>query len=459
MEEDPYPDQLTMADGSKTTTQGRVQLRFKCGEYQGTVQAKVFPGLQKPMILGIPWLKKENPHIDWTQGSVTVMKGQKRIQLPLVTKKKEPSEELVTMVSAKQMSRILRKKPATRAFVGMVRKVTETVEEREGKTQSDLYSSQLQREDIPDAIKGVLKEYSDVFPDELPVGLPPVRKGHEFKIDLEDDVPPVHRPLYKLSPLELDEAKKQIEMLLEHQFIRPSESPYGAPVLFIPKKDGGLRFCVDYRWLNKKTIRNQYPLPLPEELFDRLGGAKVFSSIDLKSGYWQMPVRSKDVQKTAFKTRWGLYEYLVMPFGVTNAPAQFMNMMNDLLGDYLDRFVLVFLDDILIYSANIDQHAEHLRQVLQRLREHRLFAKASKCEFVKTTIEFLGQQVCGDGLTPTEAKLKAIRDWATPQNVTDVRSFLGFTNYYRRFIRNYSDIVGPLTDLTKKDMVWQWGPF
>ena len=229
----------------------------------------------------------------------------------------------------------------------MVRKVTETVEEREGKTQSDLYSSQLQQEDVPDAIKGVLKEYSNVFPDKLPVGLPPVRKGHEFKIDLEDDVPPVHRPLYKLSLLELDEAKKQIEMLLEHQFIRPSESPYGALVLFIPKKDSGLRFCVDYQWLNKKTIRNQYPLPLPEELFDRLGGAKVFSSIDLKSGYWQMPVRSKDVQKTAFKTRWGLYEYLVMLFGVTNAPAQFMNMMNDLLGDYLDQFVLVFLDNIL----------------------------------------------------------------------------------------------------------------
>ena len=199
--------------------------------------------------------------------------------------------------------------------------MTETVEEREGKTQSDLYSSQLQREDLPDQLKGILKEYADVFPDELPVGLPPIRKGHQFKIDLEDDVPPVHRPLYKLSPLELAEAKKQIEMLLEHQFIRPSESPYGTPVLFVPKKDGGLRFCVDYRWLNKKTIRNQYPLPLPEELFDRLGGAKVFSKIDLKSGYWQIPVREGDVQKMAFKTRWGLYEYLVMPFGVTNAPA------------------------------------------------------------------------------------------------------------------------------------------
>ena len=121
-------------------------------------------------------------------------------------------------------------------------------------------------------MKGILKEYADVFPDELPVGLPPIRKGHQFKIDLEDDVPPVHRPLHKLSPLELTEAKKQIEMLLEHQFIRPSESPYSAPVLFVPKKDGGLRFCVDYHWLNKKTIQNQYPLPLPEELFDRLGG-------------------------------------------------------------------------------------------------------------------------------------------------------------------------------------------
>ena len=159
-------------------------------------------------------------------------------------------------------------------------------------------------------------------------------------------------------------------MLLKHQFIRPSKSPYGAPVLLIPKKDGGLRFCVDYRWLNQKTIRNQYPLPLPEELFDRLGGSKVFNKIDLKSGYWQIPVREGDVAKTAFKTRWGLYEYLVMPFGVTNAPAQFMNMMNDLLGEYLDRFVLVFLDNILIHSATVDQHAKHVCEVLQKLREH-----------------------------------------------------------------------------------------
>ena len=195
-----------------------------------------------------------------------------------------------------------------------------------------------------------------------------MRQGHEFRINLEDDVPLVYRPLYKMSPLELQEAKEQIQVMLEHGFIQPSQSPYGAPVLFAPKKDGGLRFCINYQWLNKKTVKNKYPLPLPEEMFDRLGKAKVFSKIDLRSGYWQIPVRAEDVQKTTFRMRWGLYEYLVMPFGLTNAPAQFMDMMNVLLGEYLDKCVLVFLDDILIYSASMEEHVEHLRQVLNTLR-------------------------------------------------------------------------------------------
>ena len=178
--------------------------------------------------------------------------------------------------------------------------------------------------------------------------------------------------------------------MLEHGFIRPSSSPYGAPVLFVPKKDGSLQFCIDYRWLNRKTVKNRYPLPLPEELFDRLGSATVFTKIDLRSGYWQMPVKPEDVHKTAFKTRWGLYECLVMPFGVTNAPAQFMFMMNDLLGEYLDKFVIVFLDDVLIYSANPHDHIEHLRKVLGKLRHHKLYAKVSKCDIMKTSVEFLG---------------------------------------------------------------------
>ena len=169
-------------------------------------------------------------------------------------------------------------------------------------------------------LRQILKEFEDIFPKDLPPSLPPIRKGHEFKIDLEDDTPLIHQPIYKLSPLEMEEARKQIEYMLEHGLIRPSESPYGAPVLFAPKKDGDLRFCIDYRWLNKKTVKNKYPLPLPEEMFDWLGGATVFSKVDLKWGYWQMPIGPRDIQKTAFKTRWGLYEYLVMPFSVTNAP-------------------------------------------------------------------------------------------------------------------------------------------
>ena len=238
-----------------------------------------------------------------------------------------------------------------------------SLETPEGTEEAKMY-----HEEMPEIIKAVLSDYKDVFPSDLPSGLPPVRQGHQFKIDLEDDTPPVHRPIYKLSPLELEEAKKQIQYMLDKKFIRPSDSPYGSPILFVPKPGGNLRFCIDYRWLNKWTIKNRYPLPLPEEMFDRLGGAKVFSKIDLRSGYWQMPVREGDIPKTAFKTRWGLYECLVVPFGVTNAPAQFMHLMNDLLCDFLDEFVLVFLDDILIYSRTMEEHAEHLQRVFACLR-------------------------------------------------------------------------------------------
>ena len=255
------------------------------------------------------------------------------------------------------------------AFLGFVRMVKEENVAMKYKGKSDLGAVHLWREALSIEIIIVLNEYEDLFPKDLPRGLPPICKGHELKIELEDDTPPVHWPLYKLSPLELAEAKKQIEYMLKHGFIRPSDSPYGAPVLFAPKKDDGLCFCIDYRWQNKKTVKNRYPLPLLEEMFDRLGNAKVFNKIDLKSGYWQILVRPGDVHKTTFKMRWGPYKYLLMPFGLTNAPAQFMNMMNDLLGDYLDRFVLIFLDDILTYFANVQEHAEHLRKVLQVLRE------------------------------------------------------------------------------------------
>ena len=219
-----------------------------------------------------------------------MVRGGKWLNLPVFkVKLGEPTVIEVNLCSATQVQRWFRKGKIDQVFLGVIQKVEESKEEdvaTKYKGKSDLGVSHLWREDLPKEIEAVLKEFEDIFPKGLPPGLPPIRKGHEFKIDLEDNTPPVHRPIYKLSPLELEEARKQIEYMLEHGFIRPSEPPYGAPILFVAKKNGGLCFCIDCRWLNKKTVKTRYPLPLPEEMFDRLGGATVFNKIDLNSGYW-----------------------------------------------------------------------------------------------------------------------------------------------------------------------------
>ena len=196
----------------------------------------------------------------------------------------------------------------------------ESAEEKVGGKQVPSDVDKIKREGLLDEIWKVHEEYTNIFPSDLPKGLPPKRLDYEFKIDLEPDTKLVHRAIYKLSLLELDEAKREIEYMLEHGFIRPPESPWGAPVLFAPKKNGGLRFYIGYHWLNKKTIGNSYPLPLPKEMMDRLGGAQVFSKSDLKLWCWQVPIRKEDIPKTTFRTCWGLFEFLMMPFGVTNAP-------------------------------------------------------------------------------------------------------------------------------------------
>ena len=202
-----------------------------------------------------------------------------------------------------------------------------------------------------------------------------------------------------MAPAELKELKVHMEEMVNKGFVRPSTSPWGAPVLFVKKKDEGMRLCIDYRDLNKVTIRNQYPLPRIDDLFDQLQGAKVFSKIDLRLGYHQLRVHDEDVPKTAFRTRYGHFEFLVMPFGLTNAPAVFMDLMNRIFRPYLDQFVIVFIDDILIYSGSGEEHAEHLRIILQTLREHRLYAKLSKCQFWLDNVAFLGHSFCRGGLS------------------------------------------------------------
>ncbi|RVW59896.1 Transposon Ty3-G Gag-Pol polyprotein [Vitis vinifera] len=309
--------------------------------------------------------------------------------------------------------------------------------------------SDLKMEDIP-----IVREYPDVFPEDLP-GLPPEREV-EFTIDLVPGTGPMSKALYRMAPVELKELKVQLQELLDKGFIRPSVSPWGAPVLFVKKKDGSMRLCIDYRELNKVTVRNKYPLPRIDDLFDQLQGACVFSKIDLRSGYHQLRVRGEDVPKTAFRTRYGHYEFLVMPFGLTNAPAAFMDLMNRVFKPYLDQFVVVFIDDILVYSRSREEHEGHLSIVLQTLRDKQLYAKLKKCEFWLDRISFLGHVVSNDDISVDPGKVDAVANWRRPSTVTEIRSFLGPAGYYRRFIEGFSKIALPLTKLTQKGVKFEW---
>ena len=243
----------------------------------------------------------------------------------------------------------------------------------------------------------IVKEFIDVFPDDIS-GLPPDR-AIEFVIELIPGTEQISIPLYRMAPAELKELKAQLEELLSKSFIQPSTSPWGAPVLFVKKKDGSLRLCIDYRQLNRETILNQYQLPRIDELFDQLHGSRVYSKIDLRSGYRQLRVQENDVSKTAFRTRYGYYHFIVMPFGLTNAPAAFMDLMNRVFSLYLNKFVIVFIDDILVYSGSPEEHEEHLRTVLQILRERQLYAKFSMCQFWLDKVAFLGHVISAEGIS------------------------------------------------------------
>ncbi|GAU46655.1 hypothetical protein TSUD_281460 [Trifolium subterraneum] len=300
----------------------------------------------------------------------------------------------------------------------------------------------------------VVGEFSDVFPEDIS-DLPPEREV-EFGINLVPGTSPISMALYRMSALELNELKKQLEELLEKKFIRPSVSPWGAPVLLVKKKEGSMRLCIDYRQLNKVTIKNKYPLSRIDDLMDQLVGACVFSKIDLRSEYHQIRVKTEDVPKTAFRTRYGHYEYTVMPFGVTNAPGVFMEYMNRIFHSFLDKFVVVFIDDILVYSKSEEEHKEHLRIVLQVLKEKKLYAKLSKCEFWLEEVSFLGHVISSGGIAVDPAKVDAVMKWGTPESVSEIRSFLGLAGYYRRFIEGFSKMALPLTLLTRKDQAFVW---
>jgi len=285
--------------------------------------------------------------------------------------------------------------------------------------------------------------------------LPPHRP-YDCEIKLKDNSTLFYGPLYPLTEVEREELKKYIDENLKKGFIRKSTSPAGAPILFVQKKDGSLRLCIDYRRLNDMTIRNSYPLPLISDLIDRVKGAKIFTKLDLKSAYNLVRIKEGDEYKTAFRTRYGHYEYLVMPFGLKNAPATFQHFINDVLSDYLDDFVISYIDDILIYSNNIEEHHEHVKLVLKKLLENNLYVKLEKCEFDVEQTTFLGYVISKNGLEMDENKVKAILEWPIPKNVKEVQSFIGLCNYYRIFIKDFAKIANPIHKLTRKSVEFNW---
>ena len=418
-----YPEQLRLADGSEASN-GRitekVQLTLLVGSgfepYNDTFLVTSL-GVQR-LVLGIPFFKTMKPQIDWE-----------------LRKIRSPDYVLpsVSRISPEEFNDLEGAKGAI--YLRSVDTTPPTPQE---------------------IVPGEYQDYLDVFARKSADTLPSHRT-FDHRIPLVDGKTPGFGPIYSLSGVEQNALQEYLDDNLAKGFITPSEFPAGSPILFVKKKDGNLRLCVDYRRLNDITIKNRYPLPLIGDLLDQLRHAKIYTKIDLRGAFNLLRIAPGEEWKTAFRTRFGLFEYRVMPFGLTNAPATFQHLMNNIFHDLLDKCVIIYLDDILIYSSNDSDHRLHVRQVLRRLRENKLYAKHDKCEFHARQVEFLGFIVNRNGVSIDINKVAAIADWPTPKNVKEVQSFLGFANFYRRFIDDYSKLATPLHALTRKEAIFDWG--
>ncbi len=462
--------EIQLANGATQKSGGKLHnARVVVGKHgiQDDFIAMSMKGEEFEMILGKPWLTVVNPQIDWSKNVVEI--GESTIKGVST-----PGHFDFKVCSLKTIKKAQRVKGA-RSWSILVRVVKE-----DGRTSIHLgepnasvnnvqepsptpYSPSLDPPDwkpVQDKLANwpelldVIESERELF-EPLPDGNP-IQTEVTHKIDLKEGATPPYRPPYRMSPLELAELKSQIEGLLKKGWIRPSHSPFGSPVLFAAKPDGSLRLCIDYRALNALTKKSRYPLPRIDEMFDRMTQANYITSADAAQAYHQVGIDPGDVHKTAFVCRYGQYEWIVMPFGLCNAPSTFQSLINKALGSDFDDCVMAYLDDIIIFSRTKEDHVRDVKRVLERLKKYNIRLRLSKCNFGAHEVEFLGFVVGGGVLKAAESKIKVVQTWSTPKNVHDVRSFLGFCNFYRRFVEGYSKIAAPLNELLRKDVAWCW---
>ncbi|KAJ9522820.1 hypothetical protein QJQ45_023603 [Haematococcus lacustris] len=430
---------------------------IRMGTYRDRLQLSManIPNPSFDIVLGKPWLAAKNPCVDWINNVVRLDHAGSTHTLTPPPPTPLQADQL-NLLSAPRFRRAARHDEVFMALL----------------TQQPNPSTSPSLLQFSPCAAALVHQYPSVFPKELPAVQDMPRRSVDHTIHPTGPAPSP-RPIYRMSQPELDQLKKQLDDLLHSYnlgrtqglicrsvakgFIRPSTSPFAAPVLFVRKKDGSLRLCVDFRALNQQTLKNRYPLPRIDDLLDQLSGAQVFSKIDLRSGYHQIRVAEDDIPKTAFRTRYGHYEFTVLPFGLCNAPATFQQLMNDVFKPHLDDFVLVYLDDILVFSKSAADHERHLHLTLSLLRQHQLCANLAKCAFWLDTVDFLGHIVSAAGIQPDPTKVKAVLDWPAPQDKHQLRSFLGTANYYRRLLHHHAHRVLPLTDLLRDEQPWRWG--
>jgi RNase H-like domain found in reverse transcriptase/Reverse transcriptase (RNA-dependent DNA polymerase)/Chromo (CHRromatin Organisation MOdifier) domain/Integrase zinc binding domain/Integrase core domain/Aspartyl protease len=424
---DPY--RLIVADGNAidhgdgTVWQETTPLLVQTKGHHGHVIFDITNIGKTKAILGLPWLQETNPHIDW--GSLTLSFGNQRYP-----------------VQASQRRGVRRTKAFPR---GKPSNVEEVICYQ--LTRSDKASFQIPPE---------YSEFAELFEEETLQGSLPPHRPWDHEIKIKEGKEPKKFQIYPLSSEKLETLRKYIDENLERGFIQESKSPAGYPAFFVPKGDGGLRLCIDYRQLNEITVNNAYTLPLIQELQDRLQGAKYFTKFDVPRAFHRIRIKEGDEWKTAFRTRLGHFEYLVMPFGLCNAPATWQAYINNVLREHLDVFVFAYMDDILVYSRTLEQHIKDVRKVLQAFRKADLRLEPAKSQFHQQEVKFVGYIIGQNGIATDKEKTQRIREWATPTTVKEVQSFLGFANYYRKFIESYSKISAPMTELTRKDQEFVW---